>query len=70
MNPLGTIPIQPGEAASRLLQALGHDPVSLDALVARTGIDAAGLQVQLLELELNGDVSRLPGGLFQRFHAA
>jgi DNA processing protein len=57
-------------AASRLLQTLGHDPVGLDALVARTGIDAAGLQVQLLELELSGEVSRLPGGLFQRLHRA
>ena len=53
-----------------LLDAIGHDPVSLDALVARTGIDAAGLQVQLLELELGGEISRLPGGLFQRMHAA
>jgi DNA processing protein len=49
-----------------LLQALGHDPVSLDALIDRTGIPAAQLQVQLLELELQGDVARLPGGLFQR----
>ena len=57
-------------ASSPLLQALGHDPVSLDALVARTGVDAAALLAQLLELELGGEVSRLPGGLFQRFHAA
>ena len=49
-----------------LLQALGHDPVSLDALIARTGIPASTLQVQLLELELNNQVTRLPGGLFQR----
>ena len=49
-----------------LLQALGHDPVSLDALIDRTGIPAAQLQVQLLELELVGVVARLPGGLFQR----
>lgn len=55
------------DAHSRaLLQALGHDPVSLDALVARTGIEAARLQVQLLELELAGEAARLPGGLFQR----
>lgn len=53
-------------STSPLLQALGHDPVSLDALVARTGMDAASLQVQLLDLELSGDVARLPGGLFQR----
>ncbi len=49
-----------------LLQALGHDPVSLDALIARTGIPAATLQAQMLELELDGLVARLPGGLFQR----
>ena len=51
---------------SSLLQALGYDPQSVDALVARTGRDAASLQVELLELELDGHVARLPGGLFQR----
>ena len=46
--------------------ALGYDPVGLDALLARTGFDTASMQVRLMELELNGQVSRLPGGLFQR----
>ena len=49
-----------------VLAALGFDPAGLDALVARTGIAAANLQVRLLELELDGLVARLPGGLFQR----
>ncbi len=49
-----------------LLRVLGFDPVGLDALVARTGMDAATLQAYLLELELDGQVARLPGGLFQR----
>ena len=49
-----------------LLEALGADPVSLDALLARTGLDTATLQARLLELELDGQVGRLPGGLFQR----
>jgi DNA processing protein len=49
-----------------LLQALGHDPVTLDALVARTGWPAERLSAQLLELELDGQVARLPGQLFQR----
>lgn len=49
-----------------LLVHLGHAPVSLDALCARTGLDVAKLQAQLLELELDGQVGRLPGGLFQR----
>jgi DNA processing protein len=49
-----------------LLAALGHDPVGLDALQARTGLDTAHLQARLFELELQGDVARLPGGLLQR----
>jgi DNA processing protein len=49
-----------------LLEALGHDPVTLDALLARTGMSAAELNVRLLELELEGRVARLPGGLYQR----
>lgn len=56
-------PVHEGDA---LLDALGFDPVSLDALIARTGIAAAQLQARLLELELDGSVARLPGGLFQR----
>jgi DNA processing protein len=53
-------------AESGLLHALGFDPVGQDALQARCGLDAASLQAQLLGLELNGHVARLPGGLFQR----
>jgi DNA processing protein len=49
-----------------LLEALGYDPVTLDALVARTGVAPAELSVRLLELELAGQVARLPGQLFQR----
>ena len=57
----------PNEADDHpLLSALGYDAVSLDALQARTGLDTPRLQTQLLELELAGQVSRLPGGLFQR----
>jgi len=49
-----------------LVAALGFDPVTLDALVARTGWSAAELNVRLLDLELDGQVARLPGQLFQR----
>ena len=54
------------EDSDPLLQALGFDPVNLDALVARTGWPAAQLSAHLLELELAGEVARLPGQLFQR----
>lgn len=53
-----------------LLDALGFDPVSLDALVARTGESPAVLGARLLELELSGEVARLPGQLFQRIGRA
>lgn len=53
-----------------LLAAMGHEPVSLDALQARCGWPTAPLQAQLLTLELTGQVGRLPGGLFQRITRA
>ncbi len=49
-----------------VLRAMGTDPCSLDALMARCGWSAADLNVQLLALELLGQVARLPGGLYQR----
>lgn len=54
------------EQSNPLLKAIGHDVVSLDTLQARTGLATAVLQAQLLELELDGLLGRLPGGLFQR----
>lgn len=49
-----------------LMEALGHDPVTLDALLARTGLGVDILSARLLDLELAGRVARLPGQLFQR----
>ncbi len=73
----GSRPRDSGAAASLppashhpLLELLGHDPATLDALVARTGWPAGELGAQLLELELEGHVARLPGQLFQRLTKA
>ncbi len=66
-------PMQQSEVASRdsaLLTALGHDPVSLDALQARTGLPTPRLQAELMTLELQGQLARLPGGFFQRMTLA
>ena len=52
-----------------MLAALGSDPCSLDALMARCGWPAAELNAHLLTLELTGLVARLPGGLYQRVAA-
>lgn len=54
-----------GPQASLLAQ-MGYHPLSLDALQARTGHAAADLQAWLMELELDGHIARVPGGLFQR----
>ena len=64
----GPTPVNSHPAAEEpaLLTAMGYDPVHLDALSDRTGWSAAHLQAQLLELELDGCVQRLPGGLYQR----
>jgi DNA processing protein len=55
-----------GAESDPVLAALGHDPVTLDALSARTGWPPAELSAHLLDLELAGSVARLPGQLFQR----
>jgi len=68
--PRGTADEAPEGEDDPLLAAMGYDPASLDALIARTGIPAPQLQAALLELELAGQVARLPGGLFQRLAAA
>lgn len=50
----------------QLLAAMGYDPVSVDALVARTGQKPGVVSSMLLLLELEGHVSSIPGGLFAR----
>ena len=60
----------PSSADPLLWECLGFDPVGLDALQARSGLDTATLQAQLMTLELEGQVARLPGGLFQRLVSA
>jgi len=43
--------------ARRIWQALGHDPVGLEQLAERTGLNAAALSATLLMLEIEGWVS-------------
>ena len=49
-----------------LLANLGYDPCDIDALCARSGLTAAAVSAMLLQLELEGKVASLPGGLYQR----
>jgi DNA processing protein len=49
-----------------LFAHLGFDPLDLDALVQRSGLTIAELSAILLQLELDGHIASLPGGLYQR----
>ena len=55
-----------GPSLQAVLIQMGHDPVALDVLQTRTGLDMAALQSALLNLELEGSLGRLPGGRVQR----
>jgi DNA processing protein len=55
-----------GAAEAGLLAHMGHDPVDVDSLCSRTGMSAEQITSELLRLELDGRVTALPGGLYQR----
>jgi DNA processing protein len=52
--------------SQRLLENLGHDPLSTDDLIRRTGLPAQSIASMLLLLELEGYVSSCPGGRYCR----
>jgi len=64
--PVETLNAPTDQPEDPLLQALGWTPTTLDALQARTGWPTPDLSIRLLELELSGQVVRLPGQLFLR----
>ena len=51
---------------ARVRTALGYDPAGIDALALRSGLPADIVSIALVELELAGDVTSLPGGRYQR----
>jgi DNA processing protein len=57
-------PLPPDELA--LLTAMGFEPVDADTICERAGLAPDAAAAILLKLELDGYISRLPGGLLQR----
>lgn len=49
-----------------LLEHMGYDPCSIDALCERSGLTPESVSAMLLQLELEGRVERLPGSRHQR----
>ena len=58
------------EPDTGVLAVMGHDPVDVDLLCARAGMSAEQVASELLRLELDGRVTALPGGLYQRLEKA
>ena len=56
---------EPGEGHD-LLDKMGFDLCDIDGLMARSGLTAEIVSSILLQLELEGKVAGLPGGLYQR----
>ncbi|XOJ29085.1 hypothetical protein RSP45_07275 [Paracoccus sp. SJTW-4] len=52
----------PTELRRRLLHLLGPSPTDEDSLIRDLGIAPARLAPTLLDLELDGTITRLPGG--------
>ena len=57
---------QIGTSTLRVFDYLGQDPVGLDELQIRSGLSTSQLQAELFQLELNGALGRLQGGLYQK----
>lgn len=57
---------QAAAAVHPLLNHLGFDPVDIDTLATNCGLTIDALSAILLQLELEGSISTLPGGLYQR----
>jgi DNA processing protein len=78
LGPLARLVAPPSDSASihtdailsdsenELLACLGHDPVDVDAIAARSGLTPQAVSSMLLQLELHGLVASLPGGRYQR----
>ncbi len=61
-----TVKTEAQSLISPLLADMGFDPVDMDTLCQRHGMDAATLNTELLNLELAGLVESLPGGYYRR----
>ncbi len=62
----GAAPADAGTPKAVLLDAIGYDAIAFDTLQQRSGLAADVLSGLLLELELEGRLAQLPGGLMQR----
>lgn len=62
----GAAPQAPATSAHPLLSHMAYDPCDVDTLAGRAGLPVHEVSATLLQLELEGVVANLPGGLWQR----
>ena len=53
-------------AARAVLEAIGHDPCDADTIAQRSGLSTGEIAALLTQLELAGQISAMPGGLYLR----
>jgi DNA processing protein len=68
ISPSGSLPKRANEPseANTVLDSMGFEPVHFDTLLSLTGLTVSALSTMLTLLELDGKVSPLHGGKFQR----
>ncbi len=66
-NPKQTFDQDPARAS--LLASLSGDPISLDQLVERSGLDIVTVTKMTVDLELDGMIEKIPGGNFVKTFA-
>jgi DNA processing protein len=49
-----------------IFEHLGYDPIDIDSLSQLSGLTVEALSAILLQLELDGQITTLPGGMYQR----
>ncbi len=59
-------PVTLDPAFRQVLEQMGHEPVTLDGLVRRSGLTADVVSSMLLQMELRGLVAACPGGTYVR----
>ncbi len=59
-------PASADSAPTGLLADLGYEPCDIDTLCARSGLTPEAVSAMLLQLELDGEIASLPGGLYQK----
>jgi DNA processing protein len=59
-------PLTTSQGAHPIFEHLGFDPIDLDSLCLNSGLTIEDLSAILLQLELEGQVATLAGGLYQR----